>query len=154
MIAAKALAIALKNEGVSENPKGSNSGPEVDIYLKSIGLGKGHPWCMAFVYWCVDTACKDLNMKNPLVRTGGVLKQWNESKLRKLTVRDRAIKPGDIFIMEFSRGTGHTGFIEKIVGGLAYTIEGNTNDEGSREGFEVARRQRAVGSFKGIIQLP
>lgn len=153
MIAEKTLAIAIKNVGVTEKPKGSNSGPEVDIYLKSIGLGKGYPWCMAFVYWCVNTACKDLNRPNPLVKTGGVLRQWNETTLRKLTVRDRAIKPGDIFIMEFRKGMGHTGFVEKVTGGLVYTIEGNTNDDGSREGYEVARRQRAVGSLKGIIQL-
>lgn len=154
MLAAASLRIAITQLGVSEKPKGSNSGPEVDAYLRSIGLGKGYPWCMAFVYWCVEQACKELQgRRNPLVRTGGVLRQWNETRLRKLTVRDRAIKPGDIFIMEFSRGMGHTGFVEKVAGGLIYTIEGNTNDEGSREGFEVCRRQRALGSLKGIIQL-
>lgn len=153
MLAAKALAIALKNEGVCEKPKNSNSGPEVDIYLRSVGLGKGYPWCMAFVYWCVNTAAKELNLPNPLVKTAGVLKQWNETTLRKLTIRDKGIKPGDIFIMEFSKGRGHTGFVEKVAGGMVYTIEGNTNDDGSREGYEVARRTRALSSLKGIIQL-
>ena len=153
-LATRSLEIALKNEGVSEKPKGSNSGPEVDIYLKCVGLGKGYSWCMAFVYWCVNTAAKELNVPNPLIKTGGVLKQWNETTLRKFPTRASAVKPGDIFIMEFGHGTGHTGFVEKIVGGLVYTIEGNTNDDGSREGYEVARRQRAIGSFKGFIQLP
>ncbi len=153
-LAERSLKIALVHEGVSEHPKGSNSGPEVDIYLKSVGLGKGYAWCMAFVYWCVNTACKEMNRPNPLVKTGGVLRQWNETTLRKLTVRDKGIKPGDIFIMEFSKGMGHTGFVEKVAGGMIYTIEGNTNDDGSREGYEVARRVRAVGSLKGIIQTP
>ena len=150
----RALKIALANEGVTEIPKGSNSGPEVNIYLKSIGLGKGYPWCMAFVYWCVNTACKDLNIENPLIKTGGVLRQWNETTLRKQPKTSRAIKAGDIFIMEFSKGMGHTGFVEKVAGGMIYTIEGNTNDDGSREGYEVARRQRPLSSCKGFIQLP
>lgn len=153
-LAEAALKIALANEGVSENPKGSNSGPEVNIYLKSIGLGKGYPWCMAFVYWCVNTACKEMNMPNPLVKTGGVLSQWNETTLRKFPSRASAVKPGDVFIMEFSKGMGHTGFVEKVAGGMIYTIEGNTNDDGSREGYEVAKRQRLISSMKGFIQLP
>lgn len=154
MLAEKTLQIALGHEGVSEHPKGSNSGPEVDIYLKSVGLKKGNPWCMAFVYWCVNTACKDLNIKNPLLKTGSVLKQWNETELRKFPSRASAVKPGDIFIMEFSKGMGHTGIVEKVAGGLVHTIEGNTNDDGSREGYEVARRQRTITSIKGFIQLP
>lgn len=152
-LAQKALDIALTHDGVSEEPKGSNAGPVVNQYLKSIGLGPGYPWCMAFVYWCVNEAAKMLEVKNPLVKTGGVLRQYNETILRKLPKTSGAIKPGDIFIMEFKGGNGHTGFVEKIVGSLVYTVEGNTNDDGSREGYEVARRQRPISSFKGFIQL-
>jgi hypothetical protein len=152
-LAENTLKIALAHNGICERPKGSNGGPEVELYLKSVGLGKGNPWCMAFVYWCVDTAATQLNMPNPLVKTGGVLRQWNETKLRKLGPKDRAVKAGDIFIMQFAHGAGHTGFVEKVAGGVIYTIEGNTNDDGSREGYEVARRQRLITSFKGFIQL-
>ncbi len=153
-LAQRALQIAAANEGVSELPRNSNSGPEVNIYLKSVGLKPGFPWCMAFVYWCVDQAAKELALKNPLVKTGGVLRQWNETSLRKFPSRATAVQPGNIFIMEFSHGTGHTGIVEKVAGGLVYTIEGNTNDDGSREGYEVARRQRAITGIKGFIQLP
>lgn len=153
-LATKALSIAASNVGVSEKPKGSNSGPEVDIYLRSVGLKSGYSWCMAFVYWCVNTASKELDVANPLVKTGGVLRQWNETNCRKCPARSKAVKAGDIFIMEFGHGMGHTGFVEKVVGGMIHTIEGNTNDDGSREGYEVARRQRLVSSVKGFIQLP
>ena len=153
-IAQKALQIALTKNGVCENPKGSNAGAEVEMFLKSVGLGKGYAWCMAFVYWCVQNACKDLNVQNPLIKTAGVLRQWDETTCRKQPKTSRAVKAGDIFIMEFSKGAGHTGFVEKVAGSLIYTIEGNTNDDGSREGYEVARRQRPISSFKGFIQLP
>ncbi len=152
-LAQKALDIALTQEGISEEPKGSNSGPVVNQYLRSVGLGKGYPWCMAFVYWCVDQAAKMLEIKNPLQKTGGVMLQYATTGLRKLPKTSGAIKPGDIFIMEFGHGTGHTGFVEKIEGSIVYTIEGNTNDDGSREGYEVARRKRPISSFKAFIQL-
>jgi len=147
------LEIALSQEGVCEEPKGSNGGPEVTKYLKSVGLNAGFPWCMAYVYWCVNKAAADMLLPNPLVKTAGVLRQWEETKLRKIPNRSKAIKPGDIFILRFAHGTGHTGFVEKIDSGIVHTIEGNTNDDGSREGYEVARRQRALSSFFGFIQL-
>lgn len=149
----RSLQIALTQEGVSEQPKNSNSGPEVNAYLASIGLGKGYAWCMAFVYWCVKQAATELRVKNPLVKTGGVLRQWNETTCRKIPKTARGVKPGDVFIMEFSKGTGHTGIVVKVTGSIVHTIEGNTNDDGSREGYEVARRERPLSSFKGFIQL-
>lgn len=133
----------------------NNSGPEVKRFLKAVGLDEGYAWCMAFVYWCVDLAAKKIEQKNPLIKTAGVLRQYNETTLRKIPNRNlEAVKPGDVFIMDFGGGKGHTGFVEKIEKGIIYTIEGNTNDEGSREGVEVARRQRAVSEIKGFIQLP
>ena len=62
----KSLQVALSQEGISEQPKNSNSGPVVNQYLKAVGLGKGYPWCMAFVYWCVGKAATILEVKNPL----------------------------------------------------------------------------------------
>lgn len=146
------LSIALSQDGVSEVPKGSNAGPEVSEYLRSVGLNAGFAWCMAFVYWCVNKASGEMLIPNPLVKTAGVMRQWNETTLRKIP-KQGAIKPGDIFILRFAHGTGHTGFVEKVEGGIVHTIEGNTNDDGSREGYEVARRERALSSFYGFIQL-
>ena len=148
-----ALQIANLQLGVQEQPRGSNSGPEVDLYLKSVGLEPGYAWCMAFVYYCVGQAAAQLAVKNPLIKTGGVMLQANKTKLPKLTPRDAKVKPGDIFIMAFKNGTGHTGFVEKIKNGIITTVEGNTNNDGSREGFKVARRQRLLSTIQCFIQL-
>ncbi len=118
-----ALNIALSQNGVSEQPKGSNGGPEVTQYLKSVGMGAGNAWCMAFVYWCVNKAAADLGRKNPLVKTAGVMLQYNSTSLRKLPKTAKNIQPGDIFIMQFGHGTGHTGFVKEVKNGLVYTIE-------------------------------
>ncbi|KAA2245496.1 CHAP domain-containing protein [Chitinophaga agrisoli] len=153
-LAAAALRVALSQDGVQESPRGSNGGPEVTIYLKSVGLGPGYAWCMAFVYWCVQQAASETGVGNPLVKTAGVLQQWNNTTCRRLIARSSGVKPGDIFIMDFGKGVGHTGFVESVKGGIVHTIEGNTNDGGSREGYEVCRRERLITSVKGFIQLP
>ena len=148
-----ALQTAIEQEGVAEKPHGSNDGPEVRKYLKSVGLGPGNPWCMAFVYHCVAQACAKLEVANPLVKTGHVMTQWNRTGLRKLPKTSSGVKPGDIFVMSFGNGTGHTGFVVSIGNGVVNTIEGNTNDDGSREGYEVAIRTRPISSVLGFIQL-
>lgn len=152
-LAQRSLEIALTQNGIEEVPRGSNSGKDVEVYLRSVGLGKGYAWCMAFVYWCVNKAAKEMGVANPLVKTGGVLFQWNNTILPKLPKTARNIQAGDIFIMEFGGGTGHTGFVIKVENNVVHTIEGNTNADGSREGYEVAKRQRPLSSFKGFIKL-
>jgi hypothetical protein len=113
---------------------------------------------MAFVYWCYNQAAAELGIANFLIRTGGVMHQWNEQQAGRKILLDKVLKdvtiihPGAIFIMDHGKGTGHTGLIVSIHNGVAETIEGNTNDEGSREGYEVCRRTRKLESIKGIIQ--
>jgi hypothetical protein len=137
----KALEIALRYEGTGEEPKGTNRGPMINQFLLSVGIKGAAPWCMAFVYWCFEQAAKELKKPNPLFKTGHVLTAWQRRK-DKLGVKANP-QPGDVFIMRVgTTGNGHTGIVERADEQFIYTIEGNTNDEGSREGFEVARRKR------------
>lgn len=150
-LADNALKIAKSQIGKQEIPKGSNAGTDVEKYLKSVGLGKGYSWCMAFVYWCFLEASIQTKLKNTLKKTGGVLAQWNsiDAKYKK-----QEPQTGDVFIMDFGKGQGHTGFVEKILpNGKIQTIEGNTNDDGSREGYEVCRRTRNLSTIKGFIRI-
>lgn len=144
------LQTAILQIGVEEIPRGSNWGPDktkgVPAYLKSVGISFPASWCMAFVYWCVKQAMP----VNPLVRTGGVLRQWNEIDPK---YKFKTPLPGDIFIMDYGKGLGHTGFVESVEGSKIHTIEGNTNDTGSREGYEVCRRVREIGACKGFIRV-
>lgn len=144
------LQIAITQIGQEEVPRGSNWGttdmPAVINYLKSVGISFPAAWCMAFVYWC----CKEAYPTNPLVKTGGVLAQWNKIQPQFKHVTPKA---GDIFIMDYGHGLGHTGFVESVEGENIRTIEGNTNDTGSREGYEVCRRIRQVAKCKGFIRI-
>lgn len=152
-LALRALNVAKSQLGCCEVPKGSNWGKDVQKYLASVGITTPAPWCMAFVYWCVNEASKEMNMTNPLVKVGHVLTQWAKTpKAMKLT---KDPKPGDIFIMDFGGGKGHTGFVTAVKGDHIETIEGNSNDEGSREGYEVCRKPggRAIKSIVGYIRI-
>jgi hypothetical protein len=149
-LAQSSLEVATRQIGVTEIPKGSNAGPEVEIYLKSVGLTKGYSWCMAFVFWCVLEASKKQGIPNPLKKTAGVLAQWNS----RPELRRSKPEPGFVFIMDYGKGLGHTGFVEKVLpGGKIQTIEGNTNADGSREGYAVCRRTRSIKACKGFLQI-
>ncbi len=151
-LAAKVIEVAKTQIGLEEIPKGSNWGVNVKKYLASVGIDFPASWCMAFVYFCVSEACKANGSKNSLVKTGGVLNQWSNVNS---ALKVKTPQPGDIFNMDFGGGHGHTGFVEKVEGDRIQTIEGNSNADGSREGYEVCRKPggRPISSIKGFIRV-
>lgn len=146
----KAIEVAKLNLSEHEEPKGSNAGKDVEEFLSAVGLGPGYAWCMAFVYFCFWKASEEWDIVNPLTKTGGVLNQWNKHP----ELRQSIPEVGDILIMDFGKGRGHTGIVYKVDATYIYTIEGNTNDEGGREGYEVAymKRKRTEKTIKGYLR--
>lgn len=145
----KALEKAISQMDEQEKPKGSNWGHPVQDYLASVGIRFPASWCMAFVYWSFNEAAKELTIPNPLVKTGGVLAAWNKAKNNR-TKTDPQV--GDIFIMDFGHGLGHTGIVEKVNPDSIETVEGNSNDTGSREGYEVCRKTRLKTKILGYLR--
>lgn len=131
---------------------GHNDGIAVEKYLKSVGLGKGYAWCMAFMYWCFKEAAIKLGVDNPLKETGGVADQWNSSKGTKVN----APQVGAIFFIIHADGTGHAGICgsgfltESGIATSFHTIEGNSNNTGSREGTTVVRHTRHLSEVVGF----
>lgn len=162
VLLARTLAIAAAEEArrVREVPRNSNRGPEVDAYLKRAGVPTGLAWCCAFVYWCFDEAAAGLGRANPMVRTAGCLNHWNRAPSRgaqrlmgwQAVADPGRVRPGMVFIMDFGRGMGHTGFVESVQGGFLTTIEGNTDASKTREGGGVYRLSRKIAEInKGFI---
>ncbi|HBC0987555.1 TPA: CHAP domain-containing protein [Escherichia coli] len=137
--------IAISQIGAQEQPRGSNKGPQVSQYLKAVGINFPAAWCAAFVVWCHQQAGV-----NSIPRTGGVLDMWNKTKSTRAVTQPQ---PGDVFIMDYGRGNGHTGIVERVEGSTLYTIEGNTDANGGREGYEVARRTRNLSAVKGLLRF-
>jgi len=143
------------NRQVIEQPRGANSGTEVNRYLKSVDLKLGDPWCAAFVYYIFSELSKRLSQPNPLPKTGGVMKHWETApadvkiKIADARTNPSLIKPGQIFIMTRpGKGLGHTGIVisSDPSKGTFTSIEGNTNDQQSGEGDRVGVNTRRVNS--------
>lgn len=129
---------------------GKNDGKEVEMYLRNVNLGKGYSWCAAFVRWCFDqcgiktsiTAWSPTahNAKNIVMQYGSYAKEP---------------MPGDVFTVwnvKLKR-IAHTGFFNKKINQTIFeTVEGNTNDGGSREGDGVYKRRRSINSTFSITR--
>ncbi|SEI40309.1 Putative peptidoglycan binding domain-containing protein [Dyadobacter sp. SG02] len=152
-----AVAQALSQVGVMENPLFSNRGREIRMYMERAGSQEGLFWCAGFVYWCFDEAALSLGRSNPLFKTVGCLKHWNNTNATKIvksaaTTNPGLIKRGSIFIKDHGGGMGHTGIVEKVENGFIQTIEGNSNSNGSSNGIGVFRLTRKINSIeKGFI---
>jgi hypothetical protein len=166
-VLAAVLDVASKEVGVEEEPPGSNRGKRVQEFQRSVGVSPGDPWCVAFVFWCFQEAASKAGGKNPMekeCRTGGVLDLWNRARgarnVKTIGTKEALndpskVAPGMVFIISTGSGHGHTGFVSRVVGNHLETIEGNTNDGGSREGIGVFRRSgRTIDSInRGFIDF-
>lgn len=158
---ARVLHHAAAQVGVRETSP--NRGPQVDEYIKATGLNPSgrFAWCVCFLYWCFEQASKDLGRSNPMIKTAGVLDHWNRAGTKgipRITTTQASnnpavVRPGQLFTMKFTSTLGHTGIVERVMGGRLVTIEGNTNTGGSREGVGVFRREmrKIVTINKGFI---
>lgn len=146
----KAIQVAITQIGQDEKPHGSNWGEPVKTYLASVGITFPASWCMALVYWCFKQAAIALNMANTAIKTGGVLAAWNKAPA---SMKSKKPSVGAVVIFDHGGGLGHTGIVEKIDVKNIYTIEGNTNNNGSREGVDVERKTHAISNptIKGYL---
>jgi hypothetical protein len=144
-------AILAANKDVKE-VGGDNKGPDVEKYLKSVGLEAGQPWCMSFVYYVFEELVKKMGKNNPLPKTGGVMLHWKKGDpALKVLGKDAKtnpalVKPGQIFFLDTGGGHGHAGIVISVdtKDKTFNAIEGNSNEEGSREGKEVSINKRKI----------
>lgn len=145
-----ATVVAYAKQHLRRSPReigGQNMGPWVRLYMNG-NQGSQWAWCAGFACFVLDQACKTMNVPLPITPSVScdALAASAKEQGRFLTERglDRsAIKPGMLFL---NRRTPtdwtHVGIVIKRGNEVFLTIEGNTNDEGSREGYEVCRRIR------------
>ncbi|MGV3686473.1 MAG: peptidoglycan-binding protein [Daejeonella sp.] len=136
---------------------GINRGTRVDDYLNYVNLPKGNPWCAAFVCWVLGKA----GVENP--RTGwspGLFPAekviWDRGETRLLSGGKLILLPGagDVFGLYFQekKRIAHAGFVDQWDGTWLVTVEGNTNDSGSREGDGVYRKRRMIRSIYRVAR--
>jgi hypothetical protein len=115
---------------------GRNDGKQVEAYLKTVNLGKGYPWCAAFVKWnLLNAGYNQANVINGMALSCNVKSRWVTEPVT-----------GDVFTLYYAKlkRIGHTGFFDKRINSSIYrSVEGNTNEAGSREGDGVYRKYRS-----------
>ena len=107
---------------------GNNDGPQVEKYLKSVGLGKGYPWCVAFVVWCHLQISE--NFQIPITAWSPAMFKYNvvyhrfHKRIMKWIPRG-----GEVFGKYFpsKKRIAHVGIIKEKFSNHYHTIEGNTS---------------------------
>ncbi|UZO82639.1 CHAP domain-containing protein [Aquimarina sp. ERC-38] len=123
------------------------------MYLASVELGPGYAWCASFVSWCYQNA----GVTAP--RSAWVPSYALKSKRIYHRGKFELKRPqnGDAFMIWYrsKNRPAHIGFVDDWGEDWVITVEGNTNDKGSREGDGVYRKRRlkkqiwAVSDFIG-----
>jgi hypothetical protein len=147
------LRVALSYEHMKEYG-GDNRGPEsIERFLKFVRAEPGQPWCAAYVSFCgyygnLDVVKGTYQSTWPFKPTASCwqLGDW-ATTAGVLVTRPQ---PGAVFLLHSPKlgRFHHTGFVLTASGD---TIEGNTNDDGSANGYEVLPRHRSFGLHDRFI---
>ena len=140
---------------------GKNDGQRIEEYLSYVGLGKGNPWCAAFICWVYGKA----GVVNP--RSGWSPALFPEARiiwsrrrgyiknpLLNIKHSDAIPRRADIFGIWFQdkKRIAHCGFIDDWQEKYVITVEGNTNESGSREGDGVYRKRRLISTVYKVAR--
>lgn len=143
--------VAVAKQHLKEHPveiDGQNSGPWVRLYMDG-NQGAAYPWCAGFVTYALRQAAQAHGQAAPFKRTYScdvLAAEAKQSKRYKKKTSPAHVPAGTVFLVPRAGNPNdlvHTGLIVGGDGTVFNTIEGNTNDSGSREGFEVCARIRA-----------
>jgi CHAP domain len=129
----RALALAVSQKGMREQPKGSNDQKYSRYFHQPPQF-----WCADFVAYCLDRTGNH-DHKVPWGYPSAV-KNLNTWAQRTGKIHHQPMK-GDIFTL---RDNSHTGFVLSAEGSRFMTIEGNTSGPGGD--FYVASHARDASS--------
>ena len=158
------LVLKLAHIHLEQHPRevgGQNCGPWVRLYMKG-NEGPQWPWCAGFVSFVLKQASQTLQQNTPIEGSFSCDSLVAQAKSAELLVTESELDQGrtntedlpvaSIFLVRrTSTDWTHTGFVIEFDQETFDTIEGNTNDEGSREGYEVCARSRGYGKKDFII---
>jgi hypothetical protein len=154
------LVVAYARQHLREHPRevgGQNCGPWVRLYMDG-NEGADWPWCAGFVSYLLEQACRTIGAPLPLETSFSC--DWLASSAQQsgIFVTERQarsstrITPGSVFLVRrTSTDWTHTGIVLRPEGDVFHTIEGNTNDDGHREGYEVCQRVRSFSDKDFIL---
>ncbi|NMO17508.1 peptidoglycan-binding protein [Pyxidicoccus fallax] len=155
------LVVAHASQHLAQRPReigGENQGPWVRLYMDG-NEGPAFAWCAGFVTFCLQQAARSLGVPMPVERTFScdLLAAFGREKGRFLSgptaSPDRTlIRPGSLFLRRRTASDWeHAGIVTEVDEETFQTIEGNTNDQGDREGYEVCARTRGFKNMDFVL---
>ena len=156
-----ALVAAYAEQQLAEHPRevgGENRGPWVRLYMGG-RQGADWRWCAGFVCFCLALARETLAESDPPLapsfscdslaasaREHGLFLSESDAAAERSQLRR-----GDFFLVRRSpRDWVHVGIVRGAGEAFMRTIEGNTNDDGVPDGYEVAARTRGYAGMDFI----
>ncbi|ALL12347.1 peptidoglycan-binding domain-containing protein [Caulobacter henricii] len=148
---------------VTQHPReagGDNLGPWVRAYLGWDGAGAR--WCAGFACFALEQAAAAVGKPPPIKssascdtladRAKTIGKFISGARIASGQVAKSAITPGSFFLVRASPTDWvHVGVVKSASADAFTTYEGNTNDEGSSNGFEAVERVRGYKDKDFII---
>lgn len=154
------MVVAYAEQHLASHPRevgGQNMGPWVRLYMSG-NQGVDWPWCAGFVSFILKQACQSMHKPLPIKTSVSCDSLAASAKEKGLFLAENKVgdksqlKPGAIFLnRRTSTDWIHTGILIEAQPDIFQTIEGNTNDEGSAEGYEVCKRVRGYKSRDFIL---
>jgi hypothetical protein len=145
------MLVAYAKQHLKQHPReigGQNMGPWVRLYVQG-NQGRDWPWCAGFTCFLLREGCKSLGRPLPFGTSVSCDTLAANGKVKGVFLKEPSpanrsqITPGSFFLNRRTRTDWtHTGIVLDADNEVLRTIEGNTNDEGSREGYEVCQRTR------------
>jgi hypothetical protein len=121
-----AVEAARSQVGVTEQPPGSNEGPQIATYREAVQGATVGPWCAYFVSWAARQAGVPLGEHGEGFGSVSALWEWAERSGRAIPASAGPPQPGDLIVW----GGEHVGIVEAVDSdGTIHTIEGNSSDQ-------------------------
>lgn len=135
---------------------GQNRGPWVRMFMQG-NQGSDWPWCAGFTTFLLNQASQTMAIKKTIDGSFSCDLLAMQAKNAGLFVsekqaKSRMIPAGSWFLnRRESYDWTHVGLIVEARDDVLLTIEGNTNDDGSYEGYEVCERTRSYRNRDFIV---
>jgi hypothetical protein len=154
--------VSAARQHLREHPReigGANAGPWVRLYTDG-KEGRDWPWCAAFVTYLLQQATEGLKKGTSPIKGSASVDQLvaqakdadvfvSEADIAGDATKLSELRPGAIFCIRSKTDPNdwiHCGVVTAFMPDYIETIEGNTNDSGDREGYEVCRRFRGYAN--------
>ncbi len=156
------LTVAYAEQHLAQHPReagGDNRGPWVRLYMDG---HDGHEWrwCAGFACFCLGQAARSLGVAPPFRKSFSCDTLAALAKANGLFLDGDAadvaarVTPGSFFLVRRAGASdewSHTGLVAAAAADTVATIEGNTNDDGSANGYEVCARTRGYAGKDFIL---